>query len=372
MNNNKTTARIRVCHFITSLQLGGAEKLLLEVARYLNRDKYKLFVVSLLGGELESELRSLGAETYVVGMHFRWDLSALVRLYRYLRKNKIQILHTHLYHPTIIGRIIGHLARVPVIISTYHYSYLYQRRFNMFLDRLTARFSNRIIVVSEASERFCVEEERLPEDRITLIYNGISLDEFDRLDDTEPAPLFNDNFPIVGSIGRLCWDKGYQYLLQAARIILTERPGVHFAIIGDGPMRKELEEESERLGLKDKVLFTGMRKDVKGLLKQFDIFVLSSVNEGLPIALLEAMANLKPVAVTDAGGCREVVNHQLNGLVVPREDSEKLAQAIKLLLTDKDLSRRLAEAGRQRVKEKFNARDMVMKIDDVYDRANVK
>jgi len=357
---------IKVCHFITSLGLGGAEKLLLEISRRLDKEKYQLYIVSLLGGELEDEFRAQGIMPYIINLKSKFDLSALFKLYRFFRKNKIDILHTHLYHPTIIGRVIGRLSGIKKIINHCHYSYLYQRSFNMWLDRLTVNLASRIIVVSQASQDFCINQEGLPVDKITLIYNGVSLDSGGDSLAGEELSRFKGEGVLIGSIGRLCWDKGYQYFLQAAKIILQANPEARFVIIGDGPMKKELEAVSENLGLKDKVLFTGMRKDAARLLRQFDIFVLSSVNEGLPIALLEAMIQAKPVVVTNAGGCPEVVKNKENGLLVAKENPDLLARAIKTLLDDQDLAQRLAGAGQERIRDKFNGAVMVREIERIY------
>jgi glycosyltransferase involved in cell wall biosynthesis len=219
-----------------------------------------------------------------------------------------------------------------------------------------------------------VEHEWCPPERIELIPNGVALPASEAPSAVNDAAVIPSaqtenrraDGPLVGMVGRLSWKKGYEHALDAAALLREHVPAVRFEIVGDGPLRGALEQQTANLGLEATVRFLGQRRDVPDLMRRFDCFVLSSVIEGMPNALLEAMALGLPVVTTSAGGSAEVVVDGESGFVVPPADPTALAGAIERVLADRALARRLGEQAARRVHERFSLAAMLGAIDALY------
>jgi len=241
-----------------------------------------------------------------------------------------------------------------------------------FIDRFFERYVDRFIVVSKSLQTTLENNHKIPGEKIALVYNGIELDEY-RDEASEEFSLklkkeFNidKSVSLVGAIGRIVWQKGFEYLVEAVPVILKECPEVRFMIIGDGPLKKELEEKSRRLKIEDKIIFTGFRTDIKEALASIDILVMPSLKEGFPMVTLEAMAMAKPIIAADIDGIREQIEHQKNGLLVSPEKPVILAEAVISLLKNKEEAERLGMAAKERVEEEFSVKKMVSETESVY------
>ncbi|MCS6861161.1 MAG: glycosyltransferase, partial [Abditibacteriales bacterium] len=229
----------------------------------------------------------------------------------------------------------------------------------------------------------------IPPERITVIYNGVDLDRFetcarrrvgvgdhDASGEGECRPSLPESSTTasratfhVGCVGTLRPVKGHRYLIEAIAAVREKVPHVHLSLVGDGPARGELDDLRQRLGLNGCVSLLGMRDDVDALLKQFDVFVLPSLSEGISNALLEAMAAGLPVVATDVGGNPEVVQHGVTGLLVPPQDSRALAEALWQLLTDADGRCAMGRKGRERVETYFSLSAMAQRYGEIYEAA---
>ncbi|MBM3252165.1 MAG: glycosyltransferase family 4 protein, partial [Candidatus Omnitrophica bacterium] len=236
------------------------------------------------------------------------------------------------------------------------------------LDKFLASLSTKIIVVSQAvNRRFSWMKNR--ETKVKTIYNGINLEEFDPSTDGKIIRMefgLNSDTPLVGTVGRLDWYKGYPYLLEAARKVVDNVPRCRFLIVGDGEKRKELEDLTNKLNLNDNVIFAGSRNDIPEILASLDLFVLSSVSEGLGRSIIEAMAMQKAVVATNIGGIPEVVKHSVSGILVPAKNADAFAEAIIDLIKNKDKALKMAIAGRKLAETKFNLNFNVEKIQNLY------
>ncbi|RPJ78609.1 MAG: glycosyltransferase family 1 protein, partial [Acidobacteria bacterium] len=218
--------------------------------------------------------------------------------------------------------------------------------------------------------RTMLVEDGIQSERAVTVHEGVDVE---RVASVPAAPVheaywFPPGAPVVGNIAALVPHKGQRYLVDAAATVVREMPRARFLVLGEGELRHELGEQIERLRLSQHVLLGGFRADVLGLLKSFDLFVMSSVTEGLGTSLLDAMAAGRPVVATRAGGIPEVVDEGVTGLLVPPRDAGALADAILSLLRDDNLRRRMGDAGLARVRERFTVRRMVAETVAVYER----
>jgi glycosyltransferase involved in cell wall biosynthesis len=237
------------------------------------------------------------------------------------------------------------------------------------LEKRTAFLVSQWIAVSQSIKSDLVEYYGLPSGRIEVIPNGVDLR------DLQPATQRSDmlralSLPpevvLIIAAGRMTEQKGHRYLLAAIAQIYSDFPTLHCVLAGDGPLRGTLENEARSLGISERVHFAGFRSDVPDLLAAADLYVLCSISEGMPIGLLEAMALGRAVVASAVNGVTEVVRHQVDGLLVPPADPGSLSQAIRELLTNLSLRRRLAEAGRERVAQDFTAEKMALRVADLY------
>lgn len=354
----------------TGARVGGTETMIMEYAQHLHRQGYDVRVRSLVeDGPVISLLRQEGIRADSVRMRGAYDVGGLVRLVARLRRERPDILHTFLFHANILGRIAGRFLRIPVVISSQRSIDDWRRLPHTLLDRWTAPWADLIISNSEAGRRRLLVRERLPAEKVITIHNGLDLSKY-RLDGAARSVAdslgIDPTAPIVGMIANLLPSKGYDLFLRAASEVLTQVGHARFLVVGEGRLRTQLMGLASECGLEDKVLFLGYRRDIPELLSAMDVFVLSSRWEGLPVAVLEAMAMAKPVVATDVGGVSELVVDGETGILVPPGSSHELARGIVTLLRDPERARRMGERGRERVESEFRVDAMCRTTEQVY------
>lgn len=357
---------MKTMHFITELDTGGAQKALARLLARLDRRRFDPAVVCLYNGDkaMAQEIRALGIPVTDLGMTAKWRWDAMWRLYRVLRRERPTILHTWLFHANLPGRVLGRLARVPIIICSER-TMAMESEWRYRLNRWTIGLVDRVTAVSANVRHFCISHIGLPAEKLIVIYNGIELLEkplASRQEVRAELALPPDTLAI-GAVGRLDLVKGVNFLVQA----LSQVDGGHLAVIGDGTERAALEALADSLGMADRVHWAGHRRDVPRLLPAFDLFVQPSLHEGLPNTVLEAMAAGLPVIATAVGGTPEVVLDGVTGLLVPPRDPHALAEAITRLLDLPDLRRRMGQAGRKRVERHFSIEETVRQTEALYE-----
>ena len=357
-----------VLYLITDLDVGGAERVLLEVVRRLDRRRFRPAVCSLAPpGAMARAFGELGVPVYGLGMAGFRHLCRAGRLFDLLRRQRFDIVHTHLFHANVLGRVVARLVGVPVVVSTTHVAE--PRCWHLLLERWTAPLVNRVVAVSEGVRTYMVERAHIPARKILVIRNGVDPGRFRlRRGGFRRGEGIASDCLLVTTVGRLHVQKGLGYLLKAAAAVTSQHPEVRFLLVGEGPERTRLLQLKDRLGLGDQVRFLGLRADVPHILVDSDVFVLPSLWEGLSIALLEAMAAGLPVVATDVEGVAEVVTDGETGLVVPPGDADALTAALSRLLGDPSLRKRLAQAGHQRVVQHFGWEEVVSDTMDLYER----
>jgi glycosyltransferase involved in cell wall biosynthesis len=377
--------RIRVLHVITRLIVGGAQEATMLTAALLDRARYAVDVVSgpQTGpeGSLIEKVRARGIPltiepTLVREISPLKDLQALLALCRLMQRGRYTIIHTHSSKAGILGRWAARLAGIPIIVHTVHgwghhdRQHPLVRNTYILLERLTQRFTDRLTVDSPRNaERGLTDGIATPEKYIT-IRCGIELERFwgpIRPREVVRAELsIPSGAPVVGTVTRLSPQKAPLDFVEAAAQVAAARPDVHFVAVGGGPLRAEVEARIAALSLADRFHLTGLRRDVPDLMHSFDIFALSSLWEGLPRVLPQAMAVGLPIVATAVDGNAEAVEDGVNGLLTPPGDPQAMAAALLRLLDDPALARKMSEAGRERAGE-FDARKMVEDIAALYE-----
>lgn len=358
---------IPVLHLITDLTTGGAQTALLRLVERLDRSRFLPAVACLYGsdGAIARQMRALGVPVTDLGMTAKWHWDAFWRFYRLLRRERPAILHTWMFHANIPGRLLGRLAGIPIVVSSER-TMGQEARWRYRLDRLTAPLADRVVCVSQPVADFAVRNVGLPAHKIAVIPNGLDLQAFEGLPTRQEARAalgLPAGQPLVGVVARLTPVKRLDVLLQA----LAALPEAGAVLVGDGPQRAQLEALSRELGLADRVHLAGHQDDVRPWLAALDVFALSSDWEGLPNAVLEAMAAGLPVVATAVGGTPEVVVNGATGLLVPPNNPPTLAQAIAALLRDPELGGRMGKAGRERVAQHFSVEQMVRQTERLYE-----
>jgi len=376
---------------IKMLQLASTDfmfKMLLEeLVVALRQAGYDLTLACAEGPYLP-EFREAGYRVKTLsispGLNVFHHLFSLVQIYRFIKREKFDIVHTHTPVAAFIARLAARMAGTPYIVNTVHGFYFHEnmssipRKIFVALERFAGRVTGLTFCESDEDLETAVRERICPADRIIAIGNGANLKKFDlSLLDTARNSVRDElglarDADVVGIVGRIVERKGFVEFVRSMPRVLEAKPDTRFLIVGDAlpsdndSVKDEIKRLVDSLRIKDKVVFAGLRLDIAEVLSAMDVFVLPSYWEGMPGVVLEAMAMARPVVTTRVRGCREVTVDGETGILVPPRDVEALADAIIRLLSDKELAHRMGRAGRKRVEERFDRDKIVRKQLDAF------
>ena len=370
--------RLNISLVVNSLDVGGLEKVVISLINKLDRKRFGVSLICLQGaGRLIDEIQLPADQILVLDKSkarhvgpISFSPSLLVEIRRFLTRNRVDIVHAHNLAPLVYGGIGARLGlRRPLFIYSEH-NQVYdasesdKRKFPYYL-----RLCDHIVAVSDDLRRTLTREFDVNKP-IHVLYNGINEERFKELDG---APVRADlgvgvDDLLVGTCVRITEQKGLTYLVQAAPRIIEKIPNVKFAIVGDGPLLEDLKRQSRDAGLGEHVLFPGYRRDVPELISSFDLYALPSLWEGLPLALLEALAIGKPIVATRVGGNAEIVEDGVNGFIVEPRNPAALADAIVRALTDDDFKASVREVNKAKFMEQFREDVMVRNHAKLYER----
>lgn len=362
----------------------------------------------LLMGQLEF-LKALGFDVYAVFSKGQWntdiekhgikiknieikrkiftplaDLICFIKLFLYFKKEKFDIVHTHTPKPALLGQLAAKLAGAPIIINTIHGLYFTQdssflkRKFFIFIEKMSAECSDLIFSQNKEDIATLIKENIAKPEKIKYLGNGINLQKFNPQRFTEENIRqkkqelnLPPDYKIIGIVGRLVKEKGYFELFSALKEVLEIFPKT--LLLAIGPQEPEKKDGFDALAVKEfgiekNVIFLGQRHDLDQLYPVMDIFVLPSWREGFPRTIIEAMAMQKPIIATDIRGCREALENNKEGLLIPAKKSAKLAQALIFLLTNKQEAMRLAESAKIKAEKEFNEEFVFDKIKTEYQK----
>jgi len=364
---------VRVLYLIVDLTVGGAEDHLLSLARNLDRARF-LPVVCCIGrkGTIGAEIEAAGVRVEELGKlrkgGFNREIVPLLRAL--IRRERIDLVHAHMYHANLYGRLAAFREGVPAVISV-HNTYVRPKILRRVLNRWLARRTPFILAGSEAIRDDIARYDRVPPGKIRVVPYGVDVEKFDSVLSREEARgklgLPGDRF-LVGTVGRLEEQKGQKYLIDAAGRLSRDGRKVTLLIVGSGREEDRLRDQAVREGIGDAVLFLGTRRDLPELFRAMDVFAFPSLWEGFPIALLSAMAAGLPVIVTPVGGVPEVVKDGVNGLIVPAGDPAALAEAIWNAHENPVGASVLGRAAAATIRDRYSHRTTARRIMEVYDQ----
>lgn len=353
------------------LAIGGLQQVVVNICRSINRDKFDVSVLCLRAlGEFVSEVERLGIKVHFLPQKENGtDYVSFLKVAKILRQEKIEVIHTHNTQPFVDGVMGALMSGVKTIVHTDHARDFPDKFRYMLAEHAMSYFAYRVVGVSVHTSVNLNRYEKISSNKIITIENGIDGSKYqikiDREKKRRELGILNTG-PIIGLGVRLAEQKGIAYLLQAMPLILKRFPDLSLVIAGEGNLLKALKKEAQELRIDNHVYFLGPRLDMPELLKLFDIYVLPSLWEGLPIALLEAMAAGCPIVATEVGGNAQVITEGYNGILIEPRNSQKLAEAVIALLSRPDVRKTYINNGFRVFKNRFSADIMTRRYEDLY------
>jgi len=369
---------LRVLCFLNSVVRGGVEHHVLDLLRRVERGRFDLRLVCppVLAEQMRAELDELAVPVDQIEIRSWRQLGAIRQFRRLLRQWRPDIVHSHLYFASRYASPLARGARVPFVLETAHIEESWRRGWRQrlaLIDGLASRCCHRIIAVSNAVKDFYVQAKRVPAAKIVVVYNGIDLSRFDPDAPRDLAALREElgieaDEKVVSVVGRLAEQKGHRYLIEAAKAVVAAVPRARFVLAGRGELEAALKAQAHQLGLSDRVVFAGFRRDVDNVYALSHVVALPSLFEGLPLTVAEAQAMRRPVVATRVSGTPEVLLDGETGLLVPPRDVSALARALIRVLRDEELARLFGQRGRQHACAHFSLERQIEQTETIYER----
>ena len=358
----------RLCFIVNNFDVGGLEKVVISLINHIDRSQFDIHVICLAGrGKLFEQISVEKDKVLIIDKKAGIDLSAIFAVKRFLKSRKIEIVHAHNFGPLIYTGLAVRLMLWgrPLVIYSEHNQVYRQIKSGVLKTRFYISLADRIVTVSDKLKQFYQDELGVTKG-IETIYNGIcGVSDDDEVVSRLDLSLRDTDF-VFGTAVVLTEQKGIIYLLEAAAELRDSANDIKIIIAGDGPLKQMLERYSRENGLSDMVQFIGYRSDVHNLLKMFDVYVLPSLWEGLPLALLEAMSAGKPVIATDVGGNAEIVEHKVNGLVVNAADSKALGRAMMDIYQAREELGMYQDVNKEKFTRMFSLDSMILNHERLY------
>lgn len=387
------TKKIKILRIIARLNVGGPAIHAMLLTEALNDGQFKSILVTGEVDNSEKDMGYLARERGInpvvipeLGRNINpiKDLIALWKIYRLIRREKPDVVHTHTAKAGALGRIAAIFAGVPIKIHTFHgnifqgyFNKLYVKLF-ILIEKVLAYFTTYIVVVSEQQKKDIGQRYKIaPLDKIKVIRLGLELEKFACVQPDQAGGLrkrlnIDNNTTVIGIVGRLVPVKNHEMLLDAIKQLhghLNRKFDIKCLIIGDGEKRETLEKYAKTLSLNGDVLFCGWQKDMENIYTNLDIVALTSFNEGTPVTLIEALAAGKPVVATNVGGVSEVVENGVNGYLVSAKDAEKFSECLAGLIENPERRIKFGTKGREVVRKKFSKERLIYDIKNIYEEA---
>jgi len=364
---------MKILHLISSQGFYGAENVVAALARdhQLSGNSVRIGVFDnthTAQNNVADEFESRGLQVIRIRCRSRLDFATVRRIRDIIAIQGINLVHSHGYKSDVYALLAGRRLGIPLLGTSHHWTHQTRAvRLYEFLDGLTLRRFDAVVAVSQVIAGQ-LREAGVPIDKITVIDNGIDLTPFNSAAPVLKSDLNAKGQLLIGTVGRLVEQKGMNYFLTAAKQLLKEFPNLTFVIVGDGPDLGKLQQMAKELRIENKVRFTGVRYDMANVYASLDVFALASIEEGMPMTLLEAMASRLPVAATAVGAVPQIVIPGETGMLVKARDAAEMAQAIAALLRDPALRERLGANGQRKVHERFSSQVMSQNYYQLYTR----
>ena len=372
--------KVRILHLTTRLNIGGITSYIKLLTKEMSKMPYELFVGSS-GGSQEQALKDQGVHCLTLNIKTKSELSpklylAIPRLLRFIREEKIDLIHSHTRVTQVLSWWIQRFSKIPYVTTCHGF---YKPRFGR---KLLPAWGDHVIAISKPVEESLLQVFHVKPGMVSTIFNAIdTTDLIERYQQKDPDQIrkelnLNPSHRVLGIVARVVQDKGHEYFLRAAgKLIQNSHPNIKILIVGEGPYLKSTKDLVNRLRMNESVRFLGNVNDITYPLSVIDIFVLPAVwREGFGLSIIEAMAVQKPVIVTNIWALNELVHNRVNGLLVEPKNVDELAGAMHELLEDRKLYERVSRNGAEMVKREFSIPQMAARVDKLYQQvlANAK
>lgn len=373
--------KIKVAHIVTNFALGGAQDYLITTIENLDRDKFELFIFGQMQGERTEVLLKLKdvkcADVPDLSREISplKDLIAIFQIFSLLKKYKINLVHTHSSKAGVVGRIAAKFAGVGVIVHTIHgfpfhdFMSKTKRKSFILLERLMARITDALLLVSEREKSIALNLNIKPKRILETIYNSVDFFPFTQ---TFDRPIFrqklgiNSSEILIGFSGRFSQQKALHILVEAFSLVNKEFPQTKLLLVGDGVQKSELVEQSKKLNISDKIIMTGFQSNVAPFYLIMDIFIMTSLWEGLSRCLAEAMYAKLPVIATDVGGTADAVINDQTGWLIKANDVHAAVNALRDAILNPEICKKMGKNGFQFARESFDITNNTKKISELY------
>ena len=369
-------SKVKILYVDDVFDFGGGEKHIFSLLERIDKNKYDVSIACRKDSFFSKELKNLGFKVEHIRFQNKFDFVGAFRFFKLLVKNRYDIVNLQDNRSHWLGALASYFAKVPVVLATVHMVNVLRREsISVFLkivlkiaDFIWASMVNSIITISHYNKRALISEG-INSNKIEVIYNGI-----DQVCSIAKTPNnirqelnIDPNILIVGSVARLSKQKGLSYLIDAVAKLKSDTQKMIFLVIGDGPDKDEFVKYAKLKGVDDMICFLGFKDNARSYLKAFDLFILPSIYEGLPIAIIEAMMESKPIIATSAGAVNEMLVNGETGLIIPSKNPDAIVKSVKELIADPHRRHVMGEKARQTAKEKFNIGIMAKKTFGLYE-----
>jgi glycosyltransferase involved in cell wall biosynthesis len=349
--------KIKIGYLIGSSEIGGTEKMILTIAKNIDKNLFDFVFLCIRGeGKFTEKLRKLNYKVYVLNL--KKNLFLFIKLFIYIKREKIDILQSFLFLGNIIGRIYGKLLKIKLIISSQRSTDEWRKWYHWLIERITKNFVDVYISNSYAAKDVLIKKAKVPRKKIKVIHNGIEI--------PEKVEKLKRDYIAIGSIGNLRKAKGHFNLIKAAKIVVEKYKNVKFYIIGEGELKEGILKMIKEEKLENFFILTGYVENVYSYLKIFDIFVLPSLWEGCPVSLLESMGYGIASIATDVGDVSYIIENGKDGFIVEKNDYLKLSEKIIYLIENEEERKKIGEKAREKIKKYFSCEEMVEKYASIY------
>jgi len=378
--------KIKVFHVVTLLELGGAQQNTLFTVSHLNRDKFEVGLICGLGGYLDEEAKKIPQlKVYFVNelvrpIHPLNDFIALIKIYKILKKEGPQIVHTHSSKAGIVGRIAAWLLGVPCIIHSIHgfgfnpFQKIWTRKLFIFLEKWIGKFTERLIAVTKENIQEGLSLGIGKAEQYTLIRSGVDIKKIKKeAENSNPELLrkelgISPQSKIILNVAPFKIQKDPVTFIKMAGLVLQNIPQVQFLMVGDGELRTNIEKEIKKQDIEKNIQLLGWRRDIPQILQISDLFVLTSLWEGLPRAAVEALIVGNPVIAFAVDGLKEIIKNNQNGFLIPPSQVNEMAEKIVQILQDQSLLQSLKKNASQTIDDSFDIYNMVIKQEELYQK----
>ncbi len=369
----------RILYVIDGIEFGGGERVFAQIINGLPEDRYEAFLAAAPNDAFQKAITVKNCSFFPIDFSNRYNAANLLKLVRIIKDHRIDIVHGQGARAEFYARLAAGLSGRKECVSTiampvegYDVGPWKRRLYGVF-DRFSECFVDRFLVVSDILVKSMIQVHGIAPGKVIKIYNGIETDLYRPENQLVNRRRLRQEFQVsdtdvlIGAIGRLVWQKGFEYFIQAIPDLIQALPKSRFVLIGDGRLRRDLENLAKDLKIRDHILFTGQRTDIRDIFTALDIFVVPSVLEGFPIVTLEAMAMEKPIVATAIDGITEQITDGREGILVPPRNTADLARAIIKITSNPMMAVTLGKAARRRVTTDFSVQQMINATIDVYD-----